>query len=283
MSMSPSLNFSIVTPSFNSIAYLKRCCASVADQKGVSVEHIVVDGASTDGTVDWIKSLPGMCFLSEPDHGMYDAVNKGLRLAKGDVLAYLNCDEQYLPDTLQFVDQYFVAHPEVDVVFGDALLIRADGSLLAFRKGYKPVWWFIEAGHLYVLSCTMFFRRRLIERGFFFNADLRDVADADFVVRVLRGGAHGRHLRRYLAAFTVTGKNMSAGPNALLERKALLASAPRWIRGLRGPINGLRLMTKLVSGAYFERAPIRYEVYADERAGGRQEFVAESVSWRWPA
>jgi glycosyltransferase involved in cell wall biosynthesis len=280
--MSHSPKFSILTPSFNSIAYLKRCCASVADQEGVSVEHIVVDGASTDGTVDWIKSLPGMRFLSEPDQGMYDAVNKGLRLAKGDVIAYLNCDEQYLPGTLQFVDQYFAAHPEVDVAFGDALLIRPDGSLLAFRKGYRPVWWFIQAGHLYVLSCTMFFRRRLIERGFSFNSTLRDVADADFVIRILRSGARGRHLHRYLAAFTVTGKNMSAGSNALRERKALLASAPGWIRGLHGPIRGLRLMTKLVSGAYFEKAPMRYRVYTDEQGGGRKEFVAESVSWRWP-
>ena len=88
---------SVVTPSLNQIGFLKDCCASVADQQGADFEHVVVDGASSDGSPAWLGQMPGIVSISEADRGMYEAVNKGLRLARGDILAQLNCDEQYLP------------------------------------------------------------------------------------------------------------------------------------------------------------------------------------------
>ena len=71
-------DFSIITPSFNMLDYLKLCCASVADQDGASFEHIVVDGASTDGTAEWLRQARNITSISEKDDGMYDAINKGL-------------------------------------------------------------------------------------------------------------------------------------------------------------------------------------------------------------
>ena len=90
---------SIITPSFRSSAWLKLCLASVADQQ-VELEHIVQDAGSDDGTLDWLPQDRRARVFVEKDQGMYDAINRGLRRASGDILAYLNCDEQYLPGAL---------------------------------------------------------------------------------------------------------------------------------------------------------------------------------------
>lgn len=87
---------SVVTPSFRSSQWLKLCIASVADQ-GIPVEHIVQDAGSDDGTLDWLPQDARVRAFIEKDQGMYDAINRGFRRATGDIFAWLNCDEQYLP------------------------------------------------------------------------------------------------------------------------------------------------------------------------------------------
>src|SRR5260370_32299080 len=98
--------FSIITPSFRSSAWLKLCLASVADQ-GISLEHIVQDAGSDDGTLEWLPEDPRALVFVEKDLGMYDAINRGMRRAKVDFFAYLNCDAQYLPVVLNAVPQFF--------------------------------------------------------------------------------------------------------------------------------------------------------------------------------
>jgi len=265
------------------LPYLKRCIASVADQGVSNLEHIIVDGGSTDGTVEWLKAnpMPHLRWISEKDSGMYDAVNKGLRMAKGEILAYLNCDEQYLPRTLQFVSQYLEKHTSFDIIFGDLLLIRPDGQLVAFRKSYMPRWRYILTSHLYVLTCTMFFRRTIIDSGLFFDTSYKAVADAHFVVRVLRSRFKPWYVREYFAAFTITGKNMSINPEAILEQKQLLDAAPLYVRLLKYPLDGLRLFEKFMSAAYKQVTPLKYSVYIDEPFDKRKDFVAEDVSPWW--
>lgn len=106
---------------------------------GATYEHLVMDGGSTDGTPCWLAERSEIGSVLERDAGMYDAVNKGFRRAHSALVSHLNCDEQYLPGALAFVRDYFGRHPEVDVLFGDALIIRPDGSLIAFRKGFAPL------------------------------------------------------------------------------------------------------------------------------------------------
>ncbi|UCC39591.1 MAG: glycosyltransferase [Candidatus Aminicenantes bacterium] len=281
--MKENFDISIITPSYNMQTYLEACAASVADQEGVEAEHIVVDGVSTDGSVEWLAEQDHIRYISEKDNGMYDAINKGLRMAKGEILAYLNCDEQYLPGTLGFIKDYFDRNPQVDMIFGDLLLIRPDGSLVAFRKGYQPRWLYIMTSHLYVLSCTMFFRRRIIEGGLFFDPGLRVVGDADFVIRVLRTGYNTRHIKRYTAAFTVTGKNLSV-TNATHERKQLLNSAPFLIKKSKWLLNAVRLTEKFFSGAYFQKKSLEYSVYLtnqEKMENQRKTFVVNKASFLW--
>ncbi len=281
-------SISIITPSYNMLEYLKRCSASIAIPATKNVEHIVMDGDSNDGTKEWLASKPfhHMQGISEPDEGMYDALNKGLKRAQGDILAYLNCDEQYLPGTLEFVMEYFNAHPEVDMIFADALLTRPDGSLIAFRKGYQPRWQFILASHLYVLSCTMFFRRRIIEDGFFFDTNYKAAGDADFVVRVLQNGYKIKHINRFFSVFTMTGNNLSTDERALKEQRELILKAPAYVRIGKPLINILRLTEKLFSGAYFQGGTINYEIFPmtesdPKEKPQRKPFSVAKASSRW--
>jgi glycosyltransferase involved in cell wall biosynthesis len=279
--MKEDCDISVITPSYNMLPYLQRCAASVADQEGGIFEHIVIDGGSADGSEEWLARQQHIRSISEKDNGMYDAINKGLQLANGKILAYLNCDEQYLPGTLGLAADYFEKNPQVDMIFGDLLLIRPDGSLLAYRKGYRPRWYYIVTSHLYVLSCTMFFRRRIIEEGFFFDTAYRAAGDAEFVVRVLRSGFKARHIKRYLAAFTMTGKNLSVDPSAIKERKRLSASAPFYIKINKWLLNGTRLMEKFFSGAYFQEKPLEYAVYVEGMNKERKFFSVNKASFRW--
>jgi len=91
---SNDMNFSIITPSFRGSAWLKLCIASVADQSSVTLEHIVQDSCSDDDTKNWLPNDRRVKAFIEKDSGMYDAVNRGFKRAQGDILAYLNCDEQ---------------------------------------------------------------------------------------------------------------------------------------------------------------------------------------------
>lgn len=278
--MSPE--FSIITPVSNALSFLPRCCASVRDQEDVAVEHVVVDGVSDDGTVQWLEQQKGLEWISEPDAGMYDAVNKGLRRSRGEILAYLNADEQYLSGTLGRVGEWFRTHPDVDVVYGDMLVIRPDGTLLAFRKSYPLRWPYVLASHLYVPTCAVFWRRRIVEDGFVFNSCWRAAGDAEFLVRILRAGYKACRIPAYLSCFTYTGGNLGGSQKAFRENLELRRQASRFVRFLRPVMNMARLVEKVGAGAYIQSAPIAYSIYLED-ADHRVDFVAPAHSWRWPA
>jgi glycosyltransferase involved in cell wall biosynthesis len=277
--MTSCIDFSIITPSLNMLTHLKKCSPSIQDQQNVRLEHIVIDGASTDGTAEWLQENRHIESVSETDGGMYDAINKGFGMAGGELLAYLNCDEQYLPGTLGWVKDYFESHSDVDMIFSNAYLIRPDGSLVAFRKSSKPRWYFILASHLYVLTCTMFFRRRIIDDGFLMDSEFKIWGDVEFVVRLLRNGYSVRHVDRYLSVYTMTGKNLSKDAGAFLEKRRLMEQSPHWIRKLSWLLNAARLTEKFLSGAYYQKKPFEYSVYTDERE--RKYFRVDNASFKW--
>jgi glycosyltransferase involved in cell wall biosynthesis len=272
---------SVITPSFNMLGYLQRCVVSVADQLGPRCEHIVVDGGSTDGTGEWLANERRITSIVGRDRGMYDAINKGLLASTGGILSYLSCDEQYLPGALQYVARYFETHPDVDVVFGDTLVTRPDGDLVCFRKAYQPVWPFIAASELYVFPSSMFLRRRIVEAGDLFDPSFTDVGDAEFVIRLLRKGYRVATTRRYLSIFTLTGSNRGQKPGVDKEGRRLRAMLPGWVDRARLPLNVARLMLKLGSGAYFERAPLRYSMYVSAHDAQRATFETHTPSPRW--
>ena len=131
------MQFSIITPSFRNSEWLKLCIASVADQ-GVEAEHIVQDSCSPDGTQEWLPQDRRVKAFIEKDQGMYDAINRGFRRARGEILAHLNCDEQYLPGALAAAWDYFQNHPRVEVAFAHAVVIGPDGDYRCDRRSSVP-------------------------------------------------------------------------------------------------------------------------------------------------
>jgi len=278
----------VITPTRDQPEFLARCHASVGDQAVAGVTHVVMD-AGTQPAAPQPARLSGSSpnpvqtiWRHQPDCGMYDALNAGFDLAEGEILAWLNSDEQYLPGTLRWVGEYFESHPEVDIVFGDFLVIDPAGGLLAFRKGCPPRWGYLLSSHLYVFSCAMFFRRRVWAAGLRFNPDFQSAGDQDFVVRALAKGFQARHVPRYVSVFTYTGGNLSSSAKARMEERRIRATAPVWLQRLRGPLNLLRLLEKAVRGAYRQTWPLHYAIFLDD-VTRRTECVAQQGSWRWPA
>ena len=274
------MRFSIVTPSFNPSPWLPLCIASVADQ-GVEVEHIVQDAGSTDGTLDWLRDDRRVKTFVERDSGMYDGVNRGLRRAGGDILAYLNCDEQYLPGCLEAVGAFFRSHPAVDVVFGDCVVVNSNLDYLFHRKVQVPLIYHTWVAHLSVLTCATFFRRTILdEHKLFFDTRLRDVGDAEWMIRLLQRRIPMAVLRRFTSVFTMTGENMGAKPNAIRERQQLEASAPAIARTLK-PVVILHHRLRRLAGGIYSQRPFSYSIFTPRSPSERTSFTATHPQFRW--
>jgi glycosyltransferase involved in cell wall biosynthesis len=269
------VRFSVITPSFRSSDWLKLCIASVADQS-VEVEHIVQDSCSDDGTQDWLPGDARVKAVIEKDRGMSDAINRGLRRATGEILAYLNCDEQYQPGALKSVDDFFTRNPHVDLVFGDVVMVDGSGNYLSHRKMQTPLLHHTWTCHLSTLSCGMFFRRKLAESpGPLFDPAFRDVGDGELMVRWLRQGVPMGTLGQFTSVFAITGANMSAGANAQRENRQLFQSAPGWARRLRPLLIAHHRLRRMVGGMYFQK-PFKYEIFTSDSRDRRKSFAVNN-------
>jgi len=214
------LRFSIVTPSFKQTSLLKCCAASVRDQAGdFELEHLIHDGGTGIEFAEWARSQQGADCVMEPDSGMYDAINKGFRRATGDVVAWLNCDEQYLPGALQQVARFFDEHPDVDVLFGDVVLVDEVMTPLAYRRAVVPTSGHIRYSHLSTFSAATFVRRRVLDEGHYLQTRWKTIADAVWIDELLVAGYKAATLPLAISVFSMLGSNL--GQSALLfeERK----------------------------------------------------------------
>jgi glycosyltransferase involved in cell wall biosynthesis len=276
------MKFSIVTPSFRNSKWLKLCIASVADQPAVGVEHIVQDSCSDDGTQDWLPHDKRVRAFIEKDSGMYDAVNRGYRRASGDILAYLNCDEQYLPGALKKVSDFFQSNPDLDVVFGDCVIVDAKGNYLCERRVLVPQLLSVRlSGTLSFFTAATFLRRRVIDRHqVWFDPNLRDVGDAEWTIRLLKSNLRMAVLPEFISAFTETGYNMNLGANAKREIKEFVDAAPRWARLLR-PLFVAHYRLRRWRAGYYQCKPQDYAIYTLDNPGHRTTFHVTRPTFRW--
>jgi len=216
--------------------------------------------------------------VSEPDKGMYDAINKGLKIAKGNILAYLNCDEQYLPRTLQYVIDYFNKYPDIDFIYGDTLVINTSGGIVAFKKSYKLRLPYLLTSALYIPTCSLFFRSRIIDKGILFDTHYKSAGDAYFVEKMLRHGMKGKHIKKYISTFTLTRKNLCLTDAGRAELREWL-NRSFILQLLRIPIVLCQLAEKFISGVFWERMPIKYSIYTSASQDIRKEFICDNVSF----
>src|SRR6185369_8907500 len=213
--------------------WLKLCIASVADQPGVEFEHIVQDSCSDDGTQDWLPRDSRVRAFIEKDAGMYDAVNRGYRRAGGDILAYLNCDEQYLPGALKAVHDFFEANPRIEVALAGSIVTDGTGKYMCHRHSLVP-----NPQHMWfrfpVLTSSVFLRRRVIqERNLFFDTRWRDLGDFHWVRTLMNQGVPMAVCDTFTSVFTDTGENMNLKPNAIREKAETAAMSPLSARAFK--------------------------------------------------
>jgi glycosyltransferase involved in cell wall biosynthesis len=281
------MKFTVVTPSFGQLDWLQLCIASVADQiAGGSVEHIVCDGGS-DGIEEFRKRMKEafpetnayrLEFVVGPDEGMYDAINKGLRRASGDVCSYLNCDEQFLPGSLAGVGRYFTKHADIDVVFGDTIVVGRGGEPLCYWRPYVPSLAHLAGATLNTLSCSTFFRRAVVEAGHLFEPQWKTVGDLRWIRGLLEKRRPMACVPTPLAAFTYLGDNLGAGTRAREEFEASRESCGALGRCFRRGRHGIR---KLLSGAYVRRK-VTYDLFTLSGPAHRRRFTCEGLGWTWP-
>lgn len=197
------MKVSICTPTYNDARYLNGNIQSVMRQTYRNVEHIIVDGGSTDGIVDICRSYEHVRWISESDDGMYDAINKGIKMATGEVIAYLNADDRYYENTVELVVDYFANHPDVEFVYGNCTHIdQNEKPITTFRSlpYIKPL---LRSGPIRWAQPAFFWRREVNEKVGLFDSTMRTVADFDFFKRVLFANIRGGRIPRPLVKFMV--------------------------------------------------------------------------------
>jgi glycosyltransferase involved in cell wall biosynthesis len=260
-----SAGFSIATPARNALDKLKRCVGSVRGQHGVTLEHLVQDAQSSDGTPEWLALQHQLSAVSEADAGMYDAINRAWARSTGELLGWLNADEQYLPGALVRVQAFFDANPAVDVVFGNYIVADAQGRPVALRREIPFRRIYVSNLYLNTQSCTIFFRRRLLKQGLLrLDTRYRYAADKDLMLRLCAAGVTIRHIPAYLAVFGIDGTNLSTHPQAERESESIrLANGAFRMRMLRRLVLAGRHIERLLGGGY-RAEDISYRYALDE-------------------
>lgn len=196
------MKVSIVTPNFNGARFLEDSLRSVQAQResGVDVEHIVIDGGSTDGSLAILERHRATLrhLVSEPDHGPASAINKGLRLATGDLVGWLNADDRFRPGALRRAADWMERHPRQALCFGhcpivDERDVEIRRGITRFKEAFFPVSCrFAIQSINYVSQPAMLFRRRAMESAGWLREDLKYAWDYDFILRLWRqgGGTH---------------------------------------------------------------------------------------------
>lgn len=207
------MKISVIVPSFRQARFIRQTLDSILAQNLGGLEILVFDAASDDGTVEILESYgPRIQYVSRPDGGQTDAINQGLRAASGDILAYLNSDDVYLPGALECVEHHFAANPRSLAVYGGAWHLREDGSPME-RYPTEPWDYARLLDVCYLCQPAVFWRRELIERFGLFDDRLNWAMDYDYWLRA------GREVRfDYLDGAVLAGSRLHAGTKTLSQR-----------------------------------------------------------------
>ncbi len=303
------MDFTIVTPSFKQLDYLGCCIAAVADQIGVTVEHIVQDAGSpgieefAEKTAERLLEKYGgervasleafellhlrtphgysLRMFKEKDSGMYDAVNKGLKKGKGKICAYLNCDEQYLSGALESAKAGLGKNEGWEVLYGGFLVVDGRGELITAQRPVKMFWAHVGTSHLANFTCATFFNREMMERErAYFDTQYKWCGDAVWTMERLKNGTKVGRLDRCTSAFVEAGSNQGIEREGLTEAKRIRDRLPSWVKRTTALWKLWHRIRKLMCGGYFPQR-VGYDIFIKTELEKRRHFPARWANPLW--
>jgi glycosyltransferase involved in cell wall biosynthesis len=200
---------SIITPSYNQGMFIAETMNSILSQGYPRLEYIVIDGGSTDDSVEKIRSQePNLSYwVSEKDNGQADAVNKGFRRATGDIIGWINSDDMLTEGALHSIAEYFELHPDIDIVYGDLNIVNTAGTFL-FCKKVTPYNFYAQLfSSSLVPQPSTFWRRNVFEKVGFLNERYQFQMDYEYFVRMGAAGLRFGTVNRPLASFRLHGNS----------------------------------------------------------------------------
>jgi glycosyltransferase involved in cell wall biosynthesis len=193
---------SVITVVYNGAAHIERAFESVLLQDYSNIEYIVVDGGSSDGTIEIIKGHENKIdyWVSEPDNGIYDAMNKGVAISKGDLIGFLNSDDYYEPGSIKEVIATYLETGYRGIFFGNSYVIQEDLGIRYISVGNASLWRGLGFKHQ-----AMFVHRYVYEQIGLYNIAYRIAADYDFVVNAVAKGVRLVHIDKNLVNYSNMG------------------------------------------------------------------------------
>lgn len=232
------MRVSVITPSYNQGIYIKRTIDSVLTQGIDDLEYIVMDGGSSDETVDILKSYGDkIIWRSEKDKGQTDAVNKGIKASTGEIIGWLNSDDIYYPGAIQKVLEVFEKNPDVNVVYGNANHIKEDDSFI--EEYYTEDYDYERLKDIcFICQPSLFFRKSVVDKYGYLDDKLQYTMDYDYWLRLGKGEKFYR-LNELLAGSRLYDDNKTLGARRKvheemlsMQKKNLGKASEKWIYNL---------------------------------------------------
>lgn len=253
---------SIVTPSFNSAKYIEDCIKSVFEQNYHNYEHIIIDGGSIDGTIEILKKYSHLKWISETDMGQSDALNKGFKIARGDIIGWLNSDDYLLGGTLHHVSNLF-HKGQFDILYGSFVFINDVNKYMRLMPSLKPNKWLLKNYGCYLPTSGAFYHRNIfhVDR-ILLDTSLKVLMDLDFYIRLIDSNKRLMMSRLYFNVFRLHDENQSKlliGTESLklfikYGSKNYLRLAPKtWFHFVKIFSRIVFVFFRFISGSYFNR------------------------------
>lgn len=210
---------SIVTPTYNCEQTLKDSLESILKQNYNNYEYIIVDGGSTDSTLQIIEEYKEkfsgrLTYISEKDNGIYDAMNKGILMATGEIISILNADDWYEDNVLNIVNDYAINYPDIGVFYGYIRIIKGGEEYMVRRNNYK----FIDDYSGLIQHPTCFIKSEVYKNHGLYNCDYKIMSDLDFLLKIIKKGVKYKAIDRIITNFRVGGAS-SKSDNSLEKAK----------------------------------------------------------------
>jgi len=254
---------SIVTPSFNSAKYIEDCIQSVLNQNYPNFEHIIIDGSSTDGTIRILKKYPHLKWISEPDEGQSDAINKGFKMANGEIIGWLNADEFYLKDAFKKVVNFSIQNPYAEILYGDSIYTDAESKFVRYRASHPFNYGILLYYGPFIQTCSLFLKKELILGEYILDVKFNYVMDHEYLVRLAKAQKKFSYIPEPLGVFRWVGDNKSlnySDPNRINETL--------WVRQMYGRYISHSLISTKIFYCFFRTLRIitllKYSIFQKE-------------------